>query len=65
MNYYEDDHSWKLETAEFAESIIHDTAIKVGTCKDAYGTMVLIEQIYQSDKQPSLSKAFEGRGDVL
>ena len=64
INYYEDDHSWRLETEEFVESVINDAPIKVGTCRDAYDTMALIEQIYHSDKSPAIRKAVEAKGGV-
>lgn len=51
INYYEDDHSWRLEIDEFVNSIFKDTPIHVGTCLEAYNTMLLIEKIYASDEK--------------
>lgn len=51
INYYEDDHSWKSEIDEFVDCIINDAPVRVGTCMEAYKTMLLIEKIYASDKK--------------
>jgi predicted dehydrogenase len=63
INYYDDDHSWRLELEEFVQSIETNTPVKVGSCADAYQTMNLIEQIYAADPRwaarnlPSLERA--------
>lgn len=49
ISYYEEDHSWMSELEEFVTCIEQDEPIKVGSCQEAYKTMVLIEQIYQAD----------------
>lgn len=49
ISYYEEDFSWDRELEEFVSCIQKDELIKVGSCQEAYKTMVLIEQIYQAD----------------
>lgn len=51
INYYKDDLSWKMEIDEFVYSVINDVPVQGGTCLEAYKTMLLIEKIYDSDKQ--------------
>ncbi len=60
ITYYEDDHSWKMEIDEFVSCILNDVPVKVGTCFDAYKTMLLIEKIYAADKKWKWSEALQG-----
>jgi len=48
--YYDEDTSWMIELEEFVNSILENRPIQIGSCWDAYKTMLLIEKIYLSDK---------------
>ena len=61
INYYEDDRSWKMEIDEFVNSITNKVPVQVGTCLEAYKTMLLIEEIYAADKQLKLDKSLKGK----
>lgn len=61
INYYEDDHSWKMELDEFIDNIFNDIPIQVGTCLEAYKTMQLVEKIYAEDEQWKRSEISQRR----
>ena len=44
------DNSWRLEIEDFVESIINDKPVKAGGVKDAYKTLKLVFDIYDSNK---------------
>jgi len=50
ITYYDEDHSWKSELEEFVSCITNDAPIRVGSCQEAYNTMLLIEKIYSADE---------------
>ncbi len=41
------DHSWKRELELFVDAVRNDTRLEVGTTKDAWKLMTLVEKIYQ------------------
>ena len=49
MSYYTQDVSWRLELDEFADAILHDRAVTVGTSQDALRVMELVEAAYHDD----------------
>jgi len=51
INYYDQDNSWMRELEEFVSCIQDDIPIQVGSCQEAYKTMILIEDIYAADQQ--------------
>ncbi len=51
ITHYDEDHSWAMELEEFVECIRNNTPIQVGSCEEAYKTMILIENIYAADDQ--------------
>ena len=64
MTYYDEDNSWAIELEEFVSCIQKNQPVQVGSCLEAYKTMVLIEEIYASDEQwnsvaPQRSKNYE------
>ena len=48
---YLEDHSWRDEIFEFAESILNGTPVQSGTSEDALKTMELVYRIYSSDPE--------------
>jgi predicted dehydrogenase len=50
ITYFDTDHSWAREIAEFANCILHDRPVAVGTPDDALGAMELVQRIYQDDR---------------
>ena len=48
--YYDEDTSWMSELEEFVNCILEDMPIQVGSCLEAYKTILLIEKIYSADK---------------
>lgn len=48
---YNEDHSWRNEIAEFAQTILGGGDIQHGTVDDAYRTMELVHRIYTADKE--------------
>jgi predicted dehydrogenase len=46
---YLEDHSWEKEILEFADSIINDSLVLVGTSKEALESMELVSKIYEMD----------------
>ncbi|MCK5506120.1 MAG: Gfo/Idh/MocA family oxidoreductase, partial [Thermodesulfovibrionia bacterium] len=61
ISYYDEDHSWMMELEEFIACIKERMPIKVGSCQEAYKTMMLIEKIYRADKQWKHSLVMEGK----
>lgn len=49
VSYYTRDVSWRLELDEFADSILEDRPVAVGTSVDAVRVMELIEEVYRDD----------------
>lgn len=49
ITYFDHDNSWQLEVDEFAECILRDLPVTVGSPADAYKTMELIDRIYDAD----------------
>lgn len=49
VSYYTQDVSWRLELDEFADAILQDRAITVGTSVDALRVMELVEAVYRDD----------------
>lgn len=48
--YFDRDHSWAREVAEFADCILHDMPVTVGTSEDALRAMDLVYRIYYGDE---------------
>lgn len=46
---FDQDHSWEREVAEFADCVVHDRPVSVGTSEDALRAMELVYRIYQGD----------------
>lgn len=51
VSYYTQDVSWRLELDEFADAILQDRPITVGTSADALRVMELIEAVYRDDQR--------------
>ncbi len=47
--YFDTDPSWEMEIADFADSILNDVPVAVGTSEDALKAMQLVYAIYQAD----------------
>jgi hypothetical protein len=48
---YDEDPSWQNEVDIFTQHILNDTIISSGSSKEALSTMLLIRNIYSSDKE--------------
>lgn len=48
--FFDHDHSWAREVDEFANCIVHDRPVTVGTSEDARRAMELVYRIYQGDE---------------
>jgi predicted dehydrogenase len=48
---YNQDHSWRLEIAEFADAVLGVGTVQHGTVEDAYHTMELVYRIYAADPE--------------
>ena len=48
--YFDEDRSWSREIAEFADCILGDRPVTVGTSEDAHRVMELVYRIYQADE---------------
>ena len=51
ISNYDENRSWMMELEEFVACIKENTTVQVGSCQEAYRTMLLIEKIYEADKQ--------------
>lgn len=60
INYYDQDRSWMMELEEFLTCIKKNAPVRVGSCLEAYQTMLLIENIYKADKQWKQKAALRG-----
>jgi predicted dehydrogenase len=60
ISYYDEDRSWMMELEEFISCIKEGTPIKVGSCREAYQTMLLIEKIYEADERWKRSASIKG-----
>jgi len=64
--YFDQDHSWAREVAEFADCILHDRPVTVGTSEDALRAMELVYRIYEGDEtwweRLQAEEVLEGRG---
>jgi predicted dehydrogenase len=49
LTLYEDDRSWYLEIDDFARHIREDTPVAIGSSRDAYRVMELVQRIYRAD----------------
>jgi predicted dehydrogenase len=49
LTLYEDDRSWQLEVDDFARHITEDTPVAIGSSRDAYKVMELVQKIYRAD----------------
>ena len=58
--YFDEDRSWGREVAEFADCILHDRPVSVGTPEEAVRAMELVYRIYQDDATWS-ERFLEGR----
>ena len=61
ISHYDEDHSWMMELEEFVSCIKKGTPVQVGSCQEAYQTMLLIEKIYAEDKQWGQQAKLEGK----
>ncbi len=48
--YFDTDPSWKLEVADFLDSVLNDKPVTSGTSADALKAMKLVFAIYEDDK---------------
>jgi predicted dehydrogenase len=48
--YFDTDQSWASELREFADCILYDRPVEVGTLRDAWKTMELVYKIYAADR---------------
>jgi predicted dehydrogenase len=56
LRYFVDDRSWELEMEEFADAILYDRPITVGTSADAVRVMELVEAAYRDDAVPAVER---------
>lgn len=47
--YFDQDHSWAREVAEFSDCVLCDRPVAVGTCEEALRAMELVYRIYMDD----------------
>lgn len=50
ITYFDEDRSWAREVEEFADAIVHDQPVTIGTAEDALRVMELVFRIYQDDE---------------
>ena len=60
--YFDDNPSWEREIDEFADCILHDRPVQVGSPQDAYHVMELIARIYEADPSWFSEKAESQQG---
>ncbi len=51
LTLYEDDKSWQMEIDDFARHIIEDTPVAIGSSRDAYKVMEMVQRIYRADNE--------------
>jgi predicted dehydrogenase len=49
ITFFDEDYSWRTEVAEFADCIVRDRPVLVGTSEDALRAMELVFRIYEDD----------------
>jgi predicted dehydrogenase len=50
VTYFDEDRSWSREVDEFADCILADRPVAVGTSEDALKAMELVYRVYESDE---------------